>query len=56
MILLIILLLVTFPIIYEVNKQIEITLCMFPIVLILATLNTPKYYYLIFKQLTKKYE
>jgi uncharacterized membrane protein len=56
MILLIIWLLVTLPIIYEVNKQTEISLFAFPIVLIMATLKAPEYYYYLIKELitTKK--
>lgn len=56
MTLLIIWLLVTLPIICEVNKHKEITLFMFPIVLIMATLKAPEYYYYLIKELftTKK--
>jgi hypothetical protein len=51
MTLLLILLLVTLPIIYEVNKQKEVTLFMFPIVFVLATLKAPEYYYYLIKEL-----
>mgnify|MGYP003330283206 FL=1 len=56
MTLLIILLLVTMPIMYEVNKQTEVTLFMFPIVFVMAILKSPQYYYLTIKELinTKK--
>ena len=53
MILLILLLLITLPIIYEVNKQKEITLFMFPIVFVMAVLRAPEYYYYLIKELFK---
>jgi hypothetical protein len=51
MTLLLILLLVTLPIIYEVNKQKEITLFMFPIVFVMAVIKAPEYYYYLIKEL-----
>jgi hypothetical protein len=51
MILLIILLLVTLPILYEVNKHTEITFSMFPIAFVMAIIKAPEYYYYLIKEL-----